>query len=142
MLLRVPLALGLVVPLILLGLRTWDGTHPRLLATAAWQNIGVGAGGERRLLESPSNITATHRGVWHKLTFPAPASDLGWLQQSTGIAVIKLRIVGSPEVGGARFQHCFQQLDSQLSKSHFSGSSRVFFAAVMCQCPAWHTPTG
>ncbi|KAI3438284.1 hypothetical protein D9Q98_000719 [Chlorella vulgaris] len=99
MLLRVPLALGLVVPLILLGLRTWDGTHPRLLATAAWQNIGVGAGGERRLLESPSNITATHRGVWHKLTFPAPASDLGWLQQSTGIAVIKLRIVGSPEGG-------------------------------------------
>ena len=65
-----------------------------------------GRPGPRRTLASHRqaesvNITATHKGEWKRLAWPARLADVGLLQQAGGIAVLKLRNLGRPEVRGS-----------------------------------------
>lgn len=108
--------LGLLL-LLFLGLYTWSNASGAAEHAAAAHGgrfvaaqYAVDGGGPHRALAShsragprrrpePVNITATHKGDWQKLAWPEELSELGLLLQSSGIAVLKLRNLGKPEVG-------------------------------------------
>jgi hypothetical protein len=74
-----------------LGAPTGGGSGRRLLAGTSEATAAAGGTGPA------ANITATYRGDWAKLAWP-PQLLSGLLRQSGGVAVLKLRTLGDPQV--------------------------------------------
>ena len=74
-----------------LGAPTGGGSGRRLLAGTSEATAAAGGMGPA------ANITATYRGDWAKLAW-LPQLLSGLLRQSGGVAVLKLRTLGDPEV--------------------------------------------